>query len=159
MINKNKTAFVCLFIGHSDISYSDDIEARVRDAAEGLIKQGVKTFYNGGMGQFDGLCARVIKELKCKYDVKSYLVTPYPHVDEYKARNYDEVIYPALEKCHYKGAIIRRNRYMVEHSGYAITYVTHGWGGAAATFEYAQKKGLTMIDVSGACYYDIQKRL
>ena len=37
---------------------------------------------------------------------------------------------------------------MVDNSAYAITYVTHPWGGAAQTLEYAKKRGLYIINAA-----------
>lgn len=91
---------------------------------QGLIENGVKTFYNGGMGKFDALCASAVHDLKREYgDLNNVLISPYPKVDKYKARLFDEVIYPSLEKVHPKYAILYRNKYMVDNSAYAITYV------------------------------------
>lgn len=36
---------------------------------------------------------------------------------------------------------------MVEHSQCIIAYVTHGWGGAAATLKAAQNKNLQIINI------------
>lgn len=44
-------------------------------------------------------------------------------------------------------AIDRRNKWMVEQADYAITYVTHSWGGAAKFKELAEKKGKTVINI------------
>ena len=61
---------------------------------------------------------------------------------------FDEIIYPdGFEKYYFKAAIPARNRYMVNSAAYAICYVTHDWGGAAKTYEYAKKKKLTIIDL------------
>lgn len=138
----------CFFIGHSTVYDKNAVKERVYRAVKELILNGTKVFYNGGMGQFDALCAGVLCELKKKHDIKSVLVTPYPKVDLDKAKRYDEIIYPALEKYHPKIAILQRNKYLVNISDCAVVYITHPWGGAAGTLEYAQKKKIHIIDVS-----------
>jgi len=37
---------------------------------------------------------------------------------------------------------------MIEQSDVVITYVTHDWGGASTTLEYAKKKGKKIISVA-----------
>jgi hypothetical protein len=140
---------ICCFIGHRTIYNIPAVKERVKDLVQGLIENGVKTFYNGGMGKFDALCASAVHDLKREYgDLNNVLISPYPKVDKYKARLFDEVIYPSLEKVHPKYAILYRNKYMVDNSAYAITYVTHPWGGAAQTLEYAKKRGLYIINAA-----------
>ena len=49
---------------------------------------------------------------------------------------------------------------MVDNSGYAICFVTHSWGGAAKTYERANKKKLQIINLgaeqNGESKSDIQ---
>lgn len=144
----------CCFIGHSTIYDMDIVKEWLKHIVQELIQRGVTTFYNGGMGQFDALGARTVYDLKKTYGhIKNVLITPYPNVDEYAARLFDEVIYPNLEKYPRKYAIIYRNRFMVDNSDNAIAYVIHGWGGAAQTLEYAMKKGLHIINATDNQYY------
>lgn len=54
-----------------------------------------------------------------------------------------ETLYPdGLEDVPLRYAIVHRNRWMVEHSQHIIAYVTHGWGGVAATLKVAQNRKL-----------------
>lgn len=48
--------------------------------------------------------------------------------------DYDTVLfYPeGFETHHFKEAIPARNRYRVDHTAYALCFVEHSWGGAAA---------------------------
>lgn len=140
----DKTA---IFIGHSEC-YGADKET-VRVAAEDLIQKGVKTFLSGGQGDFDWLGARVVYELKKKYPhIRNILVIPYLNFTIRNKDIFDEILYPnGFEKYHFKAAIPKRNRYLVDNSQYAICYVTHGWGGAAQTYEYAKKQGLNIVDI------------
>ena len=101
------------------------------------------------MGGFDWMYAHIVFDLKKKYpQIRNYLVIPYLSFNIRKPKYFDSVIYPeGFEKYHFKAAIPARNRYLIDNSAYAICYVTHGWGGAAQTFERAKKKGLEIINL------------
>ena len=135
------------FIGHSECWGVD--KETVRAAAEDLIQKGVETFLSGGQGGFDWLGARVVYELKEKYPhIRNILVIPYLTFKVLNKELFDGILYPdGFEKYYFKAAIPKRNRFLVDNSKYAICYVTHGWGGAAQTYEYAQKHGLNIVDI------------
>ena len=139
---KEQTA---VFIGHRECCGvgQEDISA----AARKLIEKGVRTFLCGGMGDFDWIAARAVYELKAEYpDISVNLVIPYLTFHIRNKELFDAVIYPeGFEKYHFKAAIGQRNRFMVRESAYAICYITHDWGGAAKTFEYAKKQGLRIV--------------
>ena len=135
------------FIGHKECyGVSSD---QVREEIIKLIENGVTDFLSGGMGSFDWMCARIVFELKKAYPhIRNYLVIPYLTFTILEEKYFDSIIYPeGFEKYHFKSAIPARNKYLVDNSAYAICYVTHGWGGAAQTFEKAVKKGLTVINL------------
>ena len=56
------------------------------------------------------------------------------------ASRYDSTTYPPLEKVPPRYAIVKRNEWMVCESDVVISGVTHSWGGAAKTLEFAQRK-------------------
>lgn len=135
------------FIGHSEC-YGVTKE-QIRVAIVELIEKGVTDFLSGGQGGFDRMCAGCVKELKEEHpQISNILVIPYLDFNVFNKDIFDLILYPeGFEKYHYKAAIPARNKYMVNNSGYAICYVTHGWGGAAQTYERAKKKGLKIIDI------------
>ena len=141
---RDKTA---TFIGHSECYGVDN--AAVRFAIIALIEKGVSEFISGGMGGFDWICARAVYELKKEYPhIRNSLVIPYLTFTIRNRELFDDVIYPdGFEKYHFKAAIPKRNRYLIDNSAYAICYVKHGWGGAAKTYEMAKKQKLEIIDV------------
>lgn len=141
---REKTA---TFIGHNEC-YGVDHNA-IRTEVISLIEKGVTDFLNGGMGGFDWLCARVVHELKKDYpQIRNYLVIPYLTFSIQNKDLFDDILYPdGFEKYHFKAAIPKRNRYLIENSAYAICYVKHGWGGAAKTYEMAKKQKIEIIDV------------
>lgn len=135
------------FIGHSEC-YGIDSKM-ITEEIEKLILEGITDFLSGGQGSFDRLCGRCVFELKKKYPhINNYLVIPYLTFNIYDKDLFDAIIYPDdFEKYHFKAAIPARNKYLVNNSSVAICYITHGWGGAAQTYEYAKKKKLRIIDI------------
>lgn len=54
---------------------------------------------------------------------------------------FDNTFYPpGMEKVPRKLAIVRANRYMVDHTDYLIAYVWHSASNARNLLEYAQKR-------------------
>ncbi len=143
----------CCFVGHSEIW--GDIAQALTDAVERhIIEYGVTDFLVGNYGQFDRMAAATVKRAKTRHPgIRLYLMLPYrlelgrPLPD---LEGYDNAVYPAeMEGVPLRLAIPRLNRMMIEDSGYVIAYVTHSWGGAATTLEYAQareRKGLIQIE-------------
>lgn len=138
---------ICTFAGHAKLYGDNSIREKLKKEIINLIEnQGVTTFYNGGKGQFDWLCAECVKELKKDYPlIKSYLILAYmpgkkKQFDEDFYKNYDDTLYPEIEKVPPKFAIIKRNEWMIDKSDFLIAYVEHNWGGAYRTLKYAAKK-------------------
>ena len=142
-MEREKTA---MFIGHSDCwGISKDM---VDMEIVKLINKGVDTFLNGGMGGFDRFCISRVNEIKKQYPhIKHYLVIPYLDFTRCKFEDFDEVLYPALEKYQYKAAIPKRNNWMVDNSGFALCYVNHGFGGAVNTYLRAKRKKLAIVNL------------
>ena len=137
------------FCGHSKISYTDlsKIKEKLSEELKKLITLGATEFLLGGYGMFDLLCAQTIKELKFEYPhIKSVLVIPYINRDFNKTL-YDCSEYPPLENVPKKFAISKRNEYMIKKSDAVIAYITHEYGGAFTTFEYAKKHGLNCVNL------------
>lgn len=61
---------------------------------------------------------------------------------------YDGSVYPPLETVPRRYAISKRNEWMVEQADVIISCVTHGWGGAATTLTYANRKKKSIISVA-----------
>ena len=76
MKNRRDKMETVVFIGHSEVYQIDEI--KLSETIRNTIKQGAKRFLNGGMGDFDYICARKVIELKKEYpDIKCELVIPY----------------------------------------------------------------------------------
>lgn len=136
------------FCGHGKYNYGEEVRKRLSDEVEKLISEGADTFYLGGYGQFDGLAAGVLTELKEKYPhIKRILVIPYLNRDYYM-RNYDESLYPPLENVPYKFCISKRNEWMVKKSDILLCYIRFTFGGAYKTFEIAKRAKKKIINLS-----------
>ena len=136
------------FCGHSEIHYSEDIEQKLFDIVEELIKNGANEFLLGGYGNFDNLAAKALKKLKKKYaHINSILVIPY--LDrKYDLELYDSSVYPPLEDVPQRFAISKRNEWMIQNSEFVVAYVKYSWGGAIKTLEFAQRKSKKIINIS-----------
>lgn len=151
-MDKNRT---CCFFGHGKLYGDNSTLAKALAAAveQHIIEYGVTDFLVGNYGDFDSMAAHAVKKSKIQHTgVRLFLMLPYlpehgrplPNME-----GFDSSVYPeGMENVPYKLAIPRLNRLMVQQSSYAIGYVTHSWGGAAKTLEYAQvqeRKGLLTI--------------
>ena len=137
-----------MFIGHKECYGLD--EGKLLSAIVGLIDEGYTEFLCGGMGNFDMTCARLVKGLKKAYpNIRCYLVIPYLTFNITREDYFDEIIYPeGFEKYHFKAAIPKRNKYMVDNSSAAVCYVLHDWGGAAKTYSLAVKAGHNIMNTA-----------
>lgn len=103
-------------------------------------------------GSFDSMVRSVLKELVLLYTHINYAVVleriP-PKRDEFDTRDYSDTMLPeGIETVHPRFAISWRNKWMIKHSDYVVTYITHSWGGAAQFAELAEKQKKTVINVT-----------
>lgn len=77
-------------------------------------------------------------------------VLPYPISDmESYEKYYDKVIIPEfVEKSHPKGAITKRNRWMVENCDLLVCYVEEMKGGAYKAMKYAKSLGKKTVNLA-----------
>jgi len=132
----------CFFIGHREAPES--LAEILAEAIEKHITEyGVKEFVVGGYGAFDRMTARQLAAAKERHpEINIMLLTPY-HPSErkiYLPKGFEVSFYPpGMERVPKRLAIVRANRYMVEHSDYLIAYVWHPASNARELLEYAQK--------------------
>lgn len=141
------------FCGHRD-AYGSEIPQRLYFCLDVICKQAVLSgqevvFLCGGYGNFDSTVSLTIDKIRKAFptlSISKVFVTPYI-TESYKERNeqmrsyYDEIVFPPIETVPIKFAIPERNKWMVNESDIVVAYVTHGWGGAATTLRFAQRKG------------------
>ena len=139
---------IVTFCGHSDWYGSPEEREHLRSVIRDLIVEGADTFYLGGYGGFDSGAAGLVRELKEEFPhIRSVLVIPY--LDrEYNLNCYDESLYPPIEDVPLRFAISKRNEWMVEQADVVVSGVRHGWGGAATTLKYAQRKKKRIISIT-----------
>ena len=109
-----------------------------------IIEYGVTDFVVGRYGRFDTLAAKCVKAAKKRRpEVTLTLLLPYHPYDRPTPTppGFDGTFYPpGMETVPKRAAIIRANRYMVEHSEYLIAYAWHPASNARELVEYAQKR-------------------
>ena len=127
----------CTFFGHRDCS--ETIKPKLREVLVDLItNHDVDMFYVGHQGQFDAYVHSELKKLKQEYPQINYaVVLAYMPGQRTEYDDYSDTMLPeGIEAVHPRYAISWRNKWMLDHSDYVVTYITHTWGGA---YQYAQK--------------------
>ena len=132
---------ICFFIGHREAD--DELLPALAAAVERHITEyGVTSFIVGRYGNFDKLAARVVIDAKKRHpEVTLTLLLPYHPFDRPTPtpKGFDGTFYPpGTETVPKRVAIIRANRYMVEHSTHLIAYAWHPASNARALVEHAQ---------------------
>lgn len=137
---------VCFF-GHRDAPETlfPELEAAVRALIE---QRGADTFYVGSQGRFDAMAARALRGLQPAYPhVRWFVVLAYPPGTPGDAPPAGaQTLYPeGLETVPRRLAIVRRNRWMIQHCQAVVAYVARPFGGAAQSVEAARKTGREII--------------
>lgn len=150
---KDDTYRIVLF-GHRDFDEHRVLEERLYS----LLKDFIRTkpyveIYIGRNGGFDLYAATVVKRVQNamgKANNEFICVLPYPEKDmTYYEAYYDKVMIPDIGRTHPKGAITKRNRWMVEQANLFICYVKREKGGAYTTLNYAKKLEKQIINLAG----------
>ena len=140
----------CFFIGHRETM--GEIYPQLEAAIERHITQlGVREFIVGNYGGFDRIAARALVAAKAQHpEIVLLLLVPY-HPAERPIQappGFDGTFYPpGMENVPRKFAIVRANRYMVEHVDYMIAYVWHPASNARDLVEYAIRKGVAVVNL------------
>ena len=141
----------CFFIGHREAP--DNLLPQLSAEVERHITElGTTDFVVGGYGRFDSLAARTVKAAKREHpEIILTLLLPYHPFDRPTPTpaGYDGTFYPpGMETVPKRAAIVRANRYMVDHCDYLIAYAWHPASNARELVEYArrrERKGLIQI--------------
>ena len=132
----------CFFMGHRDAPA--EIAPLIKETVEEhIIHLGVTEFLVGDHGSFDRMAARAVMEVKEMHGgVSLEMLLPY-HPGEKKVilpKGFDGSMYPeGQERVPRRLAIVRANRYALEHSSYLITYAWQPGSNARKLLEYADK--------------------
>lgn len=143
---------VIAFFGHAQMCGTLECERKIFNFLEKIVGEQCADIYLGGYGSFDSLAYACCKKYKERHPKLTLcFITPYMTIAyqennlKYQRSRYDKIIFPEIEDRPPKFAIFYRNRWMVDKADYIVTYVNHAWGGAYATYEYAKKKGKSII--------------
>ncbi len=149
IFTKNEKPLACAFTGHRTLD-KDFSEKKLRKQIEGLIKRGVSVFYNGFALGFDMLAAEIVLTFKRKTYPALKLIACIPCKEQERyfskedALRYRQLLSEAdevvlLSEHYYRGCMLVRNRYMVEHADILLAYCNKEEGGTAYTVRYFQK--------------------
>lgn len=133
----------CFFIGHREAS--DEIFSALMETVERhILEYGVTEFIVGNYGGFDRMVAQAVIVAKKQFpEITLSMLIPY-HPAERPVESpaeFDNTFYPpGMEKVPRRLAIVRANRYVVDHVDYLIAYVWHPASNARELLEYARKR-------------------
>ena len=141
----------CFFIGHRETS-ERVLPALIQEVERHITEYGATEFVVGHYGGFDRLAASAVRAAKERHpEITLTLLLPYhPHNQPiHVPEGFDGTFYPpGMETVPKRAAIVRANRYMLEHSSCLIAYVSHPSSGSREVLEAAlrrQKHGLIHV--------------
>ena len=135
----------CFFIGHREAS-TDVLPALMEAVEQHIVEYGVTEFIVGNYGGFDRMATKAVIAAKERHPgITLSMLIPY-HPAERSIEpppGFDNTFYPpGMEKVPRRLAIVRANRYMVDHVDYLIAYAWHPASNAQELVEYAKKREL-----------------
>ena len=141
----------CFFIGHRETG-ERILSVLAQEVERHITEYGVTEFVMGHYGGFDRLAASAVRAAKeCHPEITLTLLLPY-HLHDQPIpvpEDFDGTFYPpGMETVPKRAAIVRANRYMLEHSSYLIAYVSHPPSGSREVLEAGlrrQRHGLIHV--------------
>lgn len=148
----------CFFIGHRETS-SEILAALMEAVEKHIVEYGVIEFIVGYYGGFDHMAAKAVIAAKERHPeiILSMLIPYHPAERPMELpKGFDNTFYPpGMEKVPRKLAIVRANRYMVDHVDYLIAYAWHPASNARQLVEYAERRsGLGLISIRNLAVAD-----
>ena len=133
----------CFFIGHREADKEILPQLR-REVQRHIVELGVTEFIVGHYGGFDYWAGQAVLEAKEEYpEICLGLLLPYHPAERpvNPPNGFDYTYYPPeMERVPRRFAIVRANRYMVDHVDHLIAYVWHTASHARELLEYAQRR-------------------
>ena len=141
----------CFFIGHREAS--EEIFSALTEAVEHhIVHCGVTEFIVGNYGGFDRMAARAVISAKALYPGITLLLLLSYHPAERPIETppgVDGTFYPpGMESVPRRYAIVRANRYMINHVDYLIAYAWHPGSNVRSFLDYAQKKAIPFLNLA-----------
>lgn len=154
-----RTKTLC-FTGHRDIPQNElpEIINKLVAYLQAYIQYGVKYFIAGGARGFDTIAASTVIKLRDRHpQIRLILALPCEDqtkgwsADDIEMYNWifiqaDQIVYTS--ENYFRGCMQKRNRYMVDNSKFCMCYLTKDTGGTAYTVNYAQKHGLSVVNLA-----------
>ena len=162
----------CCFFGHRKIKENAELIERLSKEIDVLItEKEVSTFYFGSKSEFDGLCHKVVTELKEKYPhiKRIYVRSAYQHIpdwyEESLLKHYEGTYFPEHMENAGRASYVERNQEMINKSDYCIVYYDENYlpprrknsrrdlfdyqpkSGTKVALDYAIKKGICIKNV------------
>lgn len=141
----------CFFIGHRE---ADErlLPQLIRTIEQLVSQENVTCFYVGGYGGFDRIVAGAVKQVKRGHpEIILMLVLPY-HPAERPVQTpcgFDGTYYPErMETVPRRFAIVQANKRMVDSVDWLVAYVRHGASNSRKVLEYAQRRGISCININ-----------
>ncbi len=157
MVEKLKVA---CFSGHRKLPQDcTEIEKNLEKAIISLIERGVIFFGNGGALGFDQVACSAVLRLKENYPhIKLVMVLPCSPEQqslkwsEEQKKHYHKILENAdkvriVSPYYTNDCMHKRNRHLVDNSGYLICYLREPRSGTAYTVNYAEQKGLKILRI------------
>ena len=116
-----------------------------------IVHCGVTEFIVGNYGGFDRMAARAVISAKALYPGITLLLLLSYHPAERPIETppgFDGTFYPpGMESVPRRYAIVRANRYMIDHVDYLIAYARHPASNAKELTAYALRKGVVVTNL------------
>lgn len=158
MIDRKRTA---CFTRHRKIPAYDiqNIEKQLDKIIEKLYQKGVIFYGAGGSYGFDMLAEMAVIRARNRHkEIKLILVLPCKNQEKYwtednkttfaEIKNQaDKIVYTS--EIYSKDCMHKRNRHLVNFSGYCVAYLNKNSGGTAYTVNYARQNGLEIVNLCG----------
>ena len=133
----------CFFIGHREAS-SEVLPALAEAIEQHITEYGVTEFIVGNYGGFDHTAAKAVIAAKERHpEITLSMLIPYHPAERpiELPQGFDNTFYPPdMERVPRRLAIVRANRYMVDHVDYLIAYAWHPASNARNLVEYAKRR-------------------
>ncbi len=159
LLKSSRAETVC-FTGHRQMTDEEirTVQPRLETAIRAYIAAGFSLFITGGARGFDTMAQKTVTVLRAEFPfVRAILAVPcrgqadkWNHEDQ---EAYRRILAEAdghicLQEEYTPDCMMRRNRFMIDHSVRCIAYYNgNARGGTAATVRYAEKKGLPVCNL------------
>lgn len=124
-----------------------------------MYRKGVIFYGAGGSYGFDMLAEKAVIRARNRHnEIKLILVLPCKNQEKYwtednktafaEIKNQaDKIVYTS--EIYSKDCMHKRNRHLVNFSGYCVAYLSKNIGGTAYTVNYARQNGLEIVNLCG----------